>query len=520
MKVKTSNKIRLPAGSYYVKVTPINSYDFSAELYRIKINYFPEAKEALNSKSELYETEFNNTALTANNFNIGETLRANLSDHNDIDYFKFTITKNSAVKISFSTLMSITQNDWTVELFTSDFTSPAIYKDYFGAEGEGAPGVLYSDYKTAVSRRLRLPPGTYYLRVGAYNIINFSNEDYMIKVDFTEENLGGALYETEFNDTPATANILPLNTDIIGNIFGINDVDYFKISVGRDKEIQIKFSVSFKINANLWSIKVFDAGQKELRSYKIGEGGVLSANGLKYFKTDKIYLAPGDYYVCISPYTKNEFSSEEYILKVIDDIGQKIDTYVYAADKPSSWAANEVMFAYAYNLAPQSYMQNFTSPIKREEFCMLVIKLLEVAENKPIAEILANRNKEINYHAFKDTDDLSILSANALGIVNGKGGGLFDPGGDITREEAATMLMRLGVLMGVNLNVAPLIFSDTAQFSAWSADAIIYVSGCMDIRGNRIMNGYSSTIFSPKDTYSREQAFMTIFRLFSIKTGV
>jgi hypothetical protein len=165
-------------------------------------------------------------------------------------------------------------------------------------------------------------------------------------------------------------------------------------------------------------------------------------------------------------------------------------------------------------------MRNFTSPIKREEFCILIVRFLEAAENKHIDEILSIHKKQINPRAFTDTNDSQILAAHALGIVNGRGNNIFDPNGNITREEAATMLMRLGVLATINENVTPLSFNDTYKFSTWSADAIKYVSGCIDSRGNRVMNGYTDGGFYPGDQYSREQAFMTIFRLFSIKMGV
>ena len=519
MKIKTSNKIRVPAGSYYVKVLPINSYDFSSNSYKIKINYIPEAKEAILSGIEIYEKEFNNAPYNANMLTLGEYISANLSDHTDIDYFKFTVTKNSGVKITFSSPQSVTQNDWIVELFTNDSVTSAIFKENFGADGKS--GGLYSDYKIAESKIIRLAPGTYYLRVGAYNIINYSNEDYKIKVEIAEQNASGALYESEPNETPAKANILPINTDIIGNIFDVNDIDYFKISVGEIRDIQIKFSVNLNVRAGLWSVKLYDVRNKELKSYKIGgEGGTAAPNGLKYFKTERIPLAPGDYYVCVSPYSKNDYSNEEYTLKVLDEVGQRIDTYAYVADKPSNWAVSEVEYAYGYDLVPQDYMKNFKAPIKRAEFCMLAIKLLEVVEKKPIAEILNDKFKTINYYVFTDTDDINILSANALGIVNGRGNGLFDPNGNITREEAAAMLMRLGVLENITPNMPPLKFNDTAKFSSWSGDSILYVSGCMDSRNNRVMNGFTDGGFHPKDTYSREQAFMTIFRLYSIKNGL
>ena len=518
MKSKTSDKIRVPAGSYYVQVLPINAYDYSSSPYRIKINYIAEAKEAMYSEIQMFETEYNDTPRTANPLIFDSPLTGNLSDYKDIDFFRFTLTKSSSVIASFATHIAVRQNNWVVELFSSESAVTPTHKYYFGAEGESENA--YSNYKISFTKNMRLPPGTYYIKISAYNMINYSNEDYRIQIEFTNERPGVYLYETEPNNTPETANILPFNMDIIGDTFDINDIDYFKISAGSQKEIQIKFTVPSKTNAYLWSIKLYDSESRELKAYKVGEGGTPMSDGLKYFKTEKIQLNQGDYYISVSPYTKTEFSNEDYILKVLDEVGQRIDTYIYPADKPSSWAEYEVGFAYGYDLVPQNYMKNFRDPITREEFCILMIKFLEVTEQKPIVEILAQNNKTLNYNAFTDTSDGYILSANALGLVNGRGGGIFDPRGNITREEAATMLMRLGLFENIKFNVEPLKFNDSARFSVWAVNAIEFVSGCMDSRGNRIMNGYTDGGFHPNDSYSREQAFMTIFRLFALKMDV
>jgi hypothetical protein len=354
--------------------------------------------------------------------------------------------------------------------------------------------------------------------VSAYNIINYSNEDYKLTVGFTEQDKGYGLYESEPNNTPETANLLAINTDISGSISNLGDADYFKVCANEATVIQIKFTISSRAHSDLWAIKLYDAYHRELKSYKVGEGGVFLPDGMKYFKTERISLEPGDYFVAILPYSKTEFSDEEYTIKVLDAAGQKVDLYSYPADKPSEWAMYEVEYAYGYGLVPENYMRNFHASIKREEFCMLAVKFLEVAEKKPIAEILAERGKTMDPGAFHDTDDLYILSAYALGIVSGRGNGIFDPEGNITREEAAAMLMRVGAFENIAMNYDPLGFADESEFSPWAVGAIRYVSGCMDIRANRIMNGYTDGGFHPRDPYSREQAFMTIFRLYAIKS--
>lgn len=513
---KSSNKLRVPAGSYFVQILPVNAYDYSTAAYRIKINYAPEAKEAISSGTELYETEYNDSAYLADSLTSKEAMTANLNDYTDADYFKFTLLQNTTVHISFATPESVNQNNWTAEIFKSE-SSETLYKASFGADGEFENPA--SGYKTSLSKNIRLSPGTYLVKVSACNIINYSNEDYMVTADFTNESSSYILYETEANNTPETANLLTINTDMTGDISSMGDPDYFKICVSEAMEIQIKFTISTKVDSDFWAIKLYDAYQRELKSYKVGEGGVLLPDDMKYFKTERIPLTAGDYFVAILPYKKTEFSNEEYTIKALDAAGQKTDLYTYPADKPSDWAVYEVTYAYGYGLVPDNYMKDFRASIKREEFCMLAVRFMEVAEKKPIAEILAEKGRTIEYGVFNDTQDLYILSAYALGIINGRGNGVFDPEGNITREEAAAMLMRVGIFENINVNAEPIDFNDQSDFSSWARGAVSYVSGCMDIRSNRIMNGYTDGGFHPRDQYSKEQAFMTIFRLYALKTG-
>jgi hypothetical protein len=506
-----SNRVRVPAGSYYAEILPVNAYDYSPAEYKYKINYAAESKEALNLEKERYEKEHNDTPSTANKIDPKQTVAGNMSDHEDIDYFKFSLDTNGSAAINFETLSSVNSNAWIVDLLKADLT-----EIYFGNFGAGEAGA--GEYKKETSPSVRLPKGEYYIRVRAYNSIHFSNQDYRLTVDFKAENPD--YFETEPNDTPQTASPLRINTDVTGNIFDANDLDYFKININETKDIQIKFSVDYRINQNYWSIKLFDPQLTQLKSYRIGEGGVLTPDGLKYFKTERINLPAGDYYILISPFTAGDYSNADYILKAVDALGQKIDIYNYAEDKPSSWAVREVGFAYGYDLVPVKYLRDFTAEMKRGEFCELMIRFLEISEAKKIDEILALQGKTASADTFTDTSEYHILAAYELGIVTGRGEGIFDPDGSITREEAAAMLMRLGVFSNIYINSQPLIFNDSQKFSSWAADAVSYVSSCTDSWGNRVMNGYTNGGFHPGDSYSREQAYMTIFRLFAIKKGL
>ena len=109
------------------------------------------------------------------------------------------------------------------------------------------------------------------------------------------------------------------------------------------------------------------------------------------------------------------------------------------ADSPASWAEKEVKEAIADGLVPASLQSGYGNKITREEFCLLMVTLIEAASGRSIDRTLdlVNVNRE---DSFTDTKLDYVQAACALGIVAGKGGGIFDPKGSITRQEAALML--------------------------------------------------------------------------------
>jgi hypothetical protein len=67
-----------------------------------------------------------------------------------------------------------------------------------------------------------------------------------------------------------------------------------------------------------------------------------------------------------------------------------------------------------------------------------------------------------------------VLWAAESGIVSGIGGGLFDPNGNITREQLAVMLYNYAKFAGLDVDdLADLeAFGDGADISGWAADAL------------------------------------------------
>lgn len=203
--------------------------------------------------------------------------------------------------------------------------------------------------------------------------------------------------------------------------------------------------------------------------------------------------------------TKNDFGVVEFTKN-----GEKVPA-VHA----SGWAVPEITAAAELGIVPDAVLTDFTEKITRAEFCTLIVQMLAKRIHAPAVQYLAwERGVEIDENAFTDTKQAEVLVAYAIGILNGRGNGIFDPDSSITRQEAAVMLRNAANIMGVEPENAPA-FSDSGEFASWAADAIGFISAVKDkTSGAAVMGGVGNNCFGPKGTYTKEQAILTAVRLF------
>ena len=110
---------------------------------------------------------------------------------------------------------------------------------------------------------------------------------------------------------------------------------------------------------------------------------------------------------------------------------------------------------------------------------------------------------------FTDTDSSAAVSAlYTAGIIRGKSDTVFDPDALITREEAATILDAAFRFLGLEEAGEGETFSDSGEISDWAARAVSRMSAA------GILQGVGDGRFSPKGSYTREQAVMTMLRLY------
>lgn len=177
----------------------------------------------------------------------------------------------------------------------------------------------------------------------------------------------------------------------------------------------------------------------------------------------------------------------------------------YRGSSPSSWAADEVKEAAEAGLIPSSFTGGYTGSVSRAEYCRFAVNLIKVFSGKEPSELA-----EIKSGIFTDTDDESVLYAQAMGIVDGRGNGVFDPNGALNRQEAAKILINTFKVCAYlpSHTAAMPAYSDRDSIEAWAREGIWYNGEW------GVMIGVGDGRFDPLGSYTREQSILTMLRLY------
>ena len=225
----------------------------------------------------------------------------------------------------------------------------------------------------------------------------------------------------------------------------------------------------------------------------------------------------------------------------------------------SAWAKPEVENAIETGFVPLSLRDNYKRNITRGEFAKLAMFFLSVQYGYPgvpavqvwspvetndnsffsrefmnaycysrkdrngnsFADInvgeayVYNNNREIllDVTPFSDVNeniDLGFIErAYHLGIVNGISETEFKPDGEITRQEAAAMLMRVYKNYTQMEKISgEFKFSDDKDIAEWAQEDVYSINSL------GIMQGVGENIFDPLNGYTVEQAIITFWRLY------
>ena len=253
-----------------------------------------------------------------------------------------------------------------------------------------------------------------------------------------------------------------------------------------------------------------DGGYRIVTDYtRNGYGIITDGNGTANYDGWYDGVAPGsDFTVCFRPTAGNHVlgvlvdgesvgAVESYTFTNVQS-NHQLDILFGQGPAPSSWAIDQVAEAVRLYLVPYNLQSNYTQTATRKEFCALAVKLYEKVTGEEITERAT----------FSDTTDINVQMMAGIGVINGVGNGKFDPDGTLTREQAATILVRLADAMGKPLPEGTASFADNSSIASWAIDAVGRA------KAGGIMDGTGNNTFSPQGAYTREQSILTVMRLY------
>ena len=175
----------------------------------------------------------------------------------------------------------------------------------------------------------------------------------------------------------------------------------------------------------------------------------------------------------------------------------------------SQWAAENILECIELGFMNEIEISElaYTDPITREKFCEIIYDMLMKTIDTGFAVPSALY--------FEDTYNSKVSTLYYADIINGKADRIFAPDDFLTREEAATILVRTAQFMGIGMPQSAYdgkVYDDEKDISEWAFPSVHYC------RKLEMMTGTGEAEFSPKAEYTVEQAIATVMRLYK-KSG-
>ncbi len=290
-----SKDMFVSAGVYYVTV---EAKVADAAAYELMITFDAETNVELESNDTTAEA----TVVALNTANSGS-----LSDAKDVDFFSFTLDETSAVNVTLGT--------------DGNGSKSAAYNYAVFSAKDGNKLAMVSvpgNAQLSETGNLYLSSDTYLVQVAKGS--TFTNNEYKLTVNVSRN----GTMESEANDTPETANTIPVNVDVHASIGREGDVDCFTFTLDGDAVIQPRFT--FKptdSSSKTYVLTLTDNKRHEL--LKVNIGGKESTKVIA-----PVALTAGTYTVKIE---NPRFIRQDYTLHLV---GMAVDT---AEKEPNDSAA-------------------------------------------------------------------------------------------------------------------------------------------------------------------------------------
>ncbi len=329
-----------------------------------------------------------------------------------------------------------------------------------------APTNLAQDTFTRDLGSTYLSPGIYYLDLSA---TSGQEGNYTFDANFTP--LPDGTLEQEPNGTSATATDISLNRSVAGSFVARSrqngDTDWYRFTTTNDNGLRLSFRLPATVNFSAAVYQPDASGELKTvwSDYYSHPGAEDTATST--YTTRVLDLDRGTYYLRLYANPGNE---GDYTLQLLPVQGEQ----------PSAWAREDVYAAIDQGLVPAGLQGNYTGGIARKDMAAVVVCLLEEVSGQSIGDFLAGQGLATDPNTYTDTRDPDVLAASALGILGGVGGGRFAPDSILTRSQIGAILNRTAQVLGENTRGYSHRFTDTAGHWCDSELGWPYAKGIVD----------------------------------------
>ncbi|MCR5202211.1 MAG: hypothetical protein K6D02_03860 [Lachnospiraceae bacterium] len=247
------------------------------------------------------EEEGNSGFSSANVIAVGSSISGNISNFEDVDYYKITAPSNGKISLTFNHTIKASEVPWYIK----------IYSDESGTNVLSETSIRLNSNKSIELPYIGAVEGkSYYIKIGigdTYHCEDLYGENYTIKSEFESSNN----YEKEVNNDFIQATTFSLGSSVSGNISNFEDEDYYKITAPSNGKISLTFNHTIKASEVPWYIKIYsdESGTNVLSETIIGLNSNKSIElpyiGAVEGKSYYIKIGIGDTYHCENLYGEN-----------------------------------------------------------------------------------------------------------------------------------------------------------------------------------------------------------------------
>lgn len=270
------------AGTYYCKVDKFANS--SEKNYTLTVHDTPQSQWTTASD---YEIEPNDTLPKATELLSNVATIGKLNSIEDIDYYKITIEADGVLQLHFQhDVISTTLNQWEISFLDANGTLRNIW------ENAGSNGNMFVPAYGCHA-------GTYYCKIERSSYMSDAiNVDYTLTANFQAAAESETMFETETNDSFATANMASANTAISGNIFTESDSDYYQFDLDAASQFTVQFDHALAGDGtkNPWTVTLYQLVGKTAEPIQT----LQSADNMASITFDSIRSYPGTYYLQVS----------------------------------------------------------------------------------------------------------------------------------------------------------------------------------------------------------------------------